>query len=194
VAAPVPIPAKIALVAFQECVINTNEGKRTVDEITKKYEPQKAKLDALSKEIDSLKKQLQAAPATMPDDERASRTKTIDTKEKQYSRDVDDAQNAYQADLQEAYNKVATKVNILLQSYAKLNGYTLVLDVSNQQSAVMAADPQTDITEALIAAYNASSGVAPPVPAAPSAGKPTTPKPTTPAAPKPTTPARPPSQ
>jgi outer membrane protein len=193
-AAPQAIPAKIALIAFQQAVIATNEGQRTVLEVQKKFEPQKAKLDALASEIDSLKKQLQALPATTTEQERASREKSIDTKEKQYQRDVDDAQTAYQSDLEEAYGKVAQKVNIVLQSYVKVNGFTLLLDVSNQQSAVMWALPETDVTEAVITAYNVSSGVAPPPPSAPSAARPsTTPKPATPAAPKATTP-KPPSQ
>jgi len=192
---PQAIPAKIALIAFQQAVIATNEGQRTVLDVQKKFEPQKAKLDALASEIDSLKKQLQALPATTTEQERASREKSIDTKEKQYQRDVDDAQTSYQSDLEEAYGKVAQKVNIVMQSYAKLNGYTLVLDVSNQQSAVMWADTQTDITEAVITAYNASTpNITAPPPAAPSAGRPSTaPKPAAPAAPKATTP-KPPSQ
>jgi len=191
---PQAIPAKIALIAFQQAVIATNEGQRTVLEVQKKFEPQKAKLDTLAAEIDSLKKQLQALPATPTEQERASREKSIDTKEKQYQRDVDDAQTEYQSALEEAYGKVAQKVNVVLQTYVKLNGFTLLLDVSNQQSAVMWALPETDVTEAVIVAYNASSGVAPPPPAAPSAARPsTTPKPAAPAAPKATTP-KPPSQ
>jgi len=171
--------------------MDTNEGQRTLEDVQKKYKPQADKLKDLSDQIESLKKQLQAAPPTMTDEARASLTKSIDTKTKQLTRDGEDATNAYNADLQEAYGKVANKVNILLQSYVKLNGYTLVLDVSNEQSAVLAADPQTDITEAMIAAYNASSGVAAPPPPAPAASKPKA-TPAAPAHPSTTTPARPP--
>jgi outer membrane protein len=168
---PKAIPAKIALIAFEQAVINTNEGQQALDAIKKKYQPQKAKLDTLSAEIDSLQKQLQAAPATLSDEERASRTKTIDTKSKQLQREGEDAQTAYNTDLQEAYGKVAQKVNTVLRSYVEVNGYTLLLDVSSQQSPVMWATPNTDITEAVINAYNASSGVAAPAPSAPTAAR-----------------------
>jgi len=112
-------------------------------------------------------------------------------KEKQLNRDAEDATAAYNADLQEAFGKLAQKVNAAMRKYAADNGYTLVLDVSgNQQSPspVLWAVPQTDVTEAVINAYNVSSGVAAPPPSAPSASRPrpsTTPKP---AAPKPATP------
>jgi Skp family chaperone for outer membrane proteins len=193
-APPQAVPAKIALIAFEQAVFATNEGQKAVQDVQKKYEPKKAQIDSLAQEVDSLKKQLQSAPATLSDEERANRLKTIDTKEKQLNRDADDANNAYQADLQEAYGKVARKVSATVQNYVAQNGYTLLLDVSNQQNSnVMWAsqNPNIDITLAVVNAYNASSGVAAPPPSAPSAGAPgarprpstTTPAPR-PAAPK----------
>jgi Skp family chaperone for outer membrane proteins len=188
-AAPTPeaIPAKIALVAFEQAVFATNEGQRAVQDVQKKFEPKKAQIDTLSQEVDSLKKQLQSAPATLSDEERATRLKNIDTKEKQLNRDAEDAQTAYNAELQEAYGKVAQKVSGTLKKYVSDNGFTLLLDVSNQQSNVMWALPNTDVTAAVVAAYNASSGVAAPAPSAPSAPSATRPRSTTPA-PRPATP------
>jgi len=169
-APPQAVPAKIALVAFEQAVFATNEGQRAVQEIQEKYKPRKAQIDTESQEVDSLKKQLQAAPATLSDEERATRLRNIDTKEKQLNRDAEDAQTAYNADLQEAYGKVAAKVSGTLKSYVAENGYTLLLDVGGQQSPVMWASPSpnTDITQAVVTAYNASSGVAAPMPSAPS--------------------------
>ena len=185
-AAPQAIPAKIALVAFEQAVFATNEGQKAVQDVQKKYEPRKSQIDALAAEVDSLKKQLQSAPATMSDDERASRMKAIDTKEKQLNRDAEDATNAYNADLQEAFGKVAQKVSVTLKNFVAQNGFTLLLDVSNQQNnIIMWAVPSTDVTQAVVSAYNASSGVAAPPPSAPSAARPrpstTTPRATTPA-------------
>lgn len=187
-APPQAIPAKIALIAFEQAVFATNEGQKAVQDVQKKFEPKKAQIDTLGKEVDSLKKQVQSAPATLSDEERATRLKSIDTKEKELNREAEDANNAYQADLQEAYGKVARKVSATVQSYVAQNGYTLLLDVSNQQNSnVMWAsqNPNIDITMAVVEAYNASSGVAAPPPSAPSAGAPaarprsTTPRPAT---------------
>jgi len=189
---PQAVPAKIALIAFEQAVFATNEGQKAVQDVQKKYEPKRSQIESLGQEVDSLKKQLQSAPATLSDDERATRLKNIDTKEKQLNRDAEDANNAYQADLQEAYAKVARKVSATVQSYVAQNGYTLLLDVSNQQNSnVMWAsqNPNIDVTLAVVNAYNASSGVAAPPPSAPSAGAPAPrPRPTTPATTKPATP------
>jgi outer membrane protein len=183
---PQAIPAKIALIAFEQAVFATNEGQQAVQAVQKKFDPKRQQIETLGQEVDSLKKQLQSAPATLSDEERASRLKNIDTKEKQLNRDAEDANNAYQADVQEAYGKVARKVSATVQKYVADNGYTLLLDVSNQQNSnVMWAsqNPNIDVTLAVVNAYNAASGVAAPPPSAPSAGTP---------APRPrTAPARP---
>ena len=194
VAVPQAVPAKVALIAFEQAVFATNEGQRAVQDVQKKYEPKKAQIDTLAGEVDSLKKQLQSAPATLSDDERQTRLKNIDTKEKQLNRDAEDAQTAYNTDLQEAYGKVAQKVSGVTKNYVQQSGFTLLLDVSNQASSVMWALQTTDVTQAVVEAYNKSSGVAAPPPSAPSAGRPSTSAPrTTPrpaATPRPTTPPR----
>lgn len=167
---PQAIPAKIAVIAFEQAVVATNEGQRSVAEVQKKYEPQKGKIDSEAAEVDSLKKQVQALPSTTSDEERASRLKVIDAKEKILNRDAEDAQNAYQADLQEAYGKVAQKVGASAVKYAQSNGFTLMLNVGgNQQTPnpVLWFSQETDITQAVINAYNTSSGIAAPPPSAP---------------------------
>jgi Skp family chaperone for outer membrane proteins len=186
--APQAIPAKIALVAFEQAVFATNEGQKAVQDVQKKFEPKKAAIDSLGQEVESLKKQLQSAPATTTDADRAARLKAIDTKEKQLNREAEDAQTAYNADLQEAYAKVAQKVSVTLKTYVAANGYTLLLDVSNQQSAVMWAVQNTDVTQAVVEAYNTSSGVAAPAPSGPSAPAASRPRPSGTTAPRSTTP------
>ena len=178
--APQAVPAKIALIQFEQAAAATNEGQRSLMELQKKYEPKKSALDALGAEIDTLTKQLQAAPATMPEAERASRQRTIETKQKQYQRDGEDAQAAYGADLQEAIGKVAQKLGPVVINYVQKNGYTMLLDNTGQQGGVTVLWTQdgTDISQAVVDAYNASSGVAAPVPSAPSASRP---RPTAPA-------------
>ncbi|HWW97964.1 MAG TPA: OmpH family outer membrane protein [Edaphobacter sp.] len=187
---PQAIPAKIALVAFEQAVFATNEGQKAVQDIQAKYKPKKDQIDTLSHEVDTLKKQLQSAPATLSDADRATKMKEIDAKEKRLNHDAEDAQTAYNTDLQEVYGKVAAKVSVTLKKYVSDNGYTLLLDVGSQQSNVMWANQSTDVTQAVVTAYNTSSGVAAPMPSAPSApaaARPKQPSTTAPkaAAPKP---------
>jgi outer membrane protein len=170
-------PVKIAVVAFQVAVAQTNEGQRNFADLQKKFAPKEAQLKALGEEIDTLTKQLQAQNDTLSDSVRASRAKVIDDKTKQAKRELEDAQSEMQQEGGEIYNTLASKVGAVMVSYAEQQGYTLVLDVAQQQSPVLYAQPATDITRAVIDAYNVKSGVpAPPAPPAATAA-PASPKP-----------------
>ncbi len=166
---PQAIPAKIAIIAFEQGVIATNEGQRAVADIQKKYEPKKDAIEALSTEVDSLKKQYQALPANMSDEERATRLKNIDDKEKALQRNVEDAQNAYNQDVQQAYGKIAQKFGGTAVKYAQDHGFTVLLNEGAAQGlpTVLWWQQETDITQAVINAYNAASGIAPLPPQAP---------------------------
>jgi len=181
-ATPAP-PAKIALVNFEQVVLASNEGQTVTLATQKKFEPKKDQIEKQAADVEAMKKSLQAAPANLPDDERASRLRAIDVKEKQLNRDAEDAQTSYNTEWQEALGKVAAKIATTMKTYAQSNGYTILLDVSAQSSNVLWALPQTDISQAVVDAYNKQSGVPAPAPSAPRPTS-TTPRP---AAAKPST-------
>jgi outer membrane protein len=180
-------PSKVAVIVFQQAVLQTNEGQRNIAQIQTKFAPKQAQLKAQSDEIDSLKKQLQDSAATLSDQERETRTRTIDEKTKSLQRVAEDDQNDFNSEMGEAYQSLAQKVYAVMDDYSKQQGYTLVLDAggSNQQnSPVLWVNPATDITKAVIEAYNVKSGV----PAQPAgAATPTTPHTTRPSTTRPST-------
>src|SRR5580704_7947589 len=187
-AADVPGNPKIAIIAFQQAVAATNEGQRNFAQLRTKFEPKQAALKAQNDEIDSLKKQLQDAGATLSEPERDSRLRTIDEKTKSLQRSAEDAQNEASTAMNDMYQQLAQKVYAVLDAYSNQNKFTIVLDTSAQQTPVLWANQGSDITKAVVDAYNAKSGV-PPQPAAgaaaprPSAPTPshtgTTPRPST---------------
>jgi outer membrane protein len=184
-------PAKIAVIAFQIAVAQTNEGQRDFADLEKKYAPKRASLKTLSDEVDNLTKQLQTQGATLSEVDRANRAKAIDAKKKQLDRETEDARNDFQQDIQEVYNGLASKVYDSLQTIAEQQGLTLILDISPQQTPVLYASEGSNITKQVIDAYNAKSGVPPPQAQGADAPKP---KPATPASkPAATTPKTPPA-
>ena len=173
-------PTKIAIVAFQVAVQQTNEFQRNLADLEKKYAPREAQLKALDEEVTNLTKQLQDQGSMLNDAERASRAKTIDDKKKQLERSAEDLKNDGGQEMQEMFNGVASKVGDVMVSFAQQQGYTLVLDVAQQQSPVLWASESTNITRQVIDAYNVKSGVPAPPPSAapkPAAAKPAAPKP-----------------
>lgn len=180
-AGPVAGPAKIAVVAFQLAVAQTNEGQRDFGDLQKKYAPKEAALKSLSDELDNLTKQLQAQGASLSPAEQANKAKVIDDKKKQLDRDSQDARDAFQQDMQEMYNSLASKVYDVMSSYSEQQGFTLVLDISQQATPVLFSANGTNITKQVIDAYNVKSGVpAPPAQPASEAPRPAAPRPAAP--------------
>jgi outer membrane protein len=170
-------PPKIAVVAFQVAVGQTNEFQRNFADLQKKFDPKRQQLKVLNDDVDNLTKQLQAQADKLSDTEKANKAKVIDDKKKQLQRDGEDAQNDFQNEMQEMYTGLASKVYDVLSSYAQQHGFTLVLDVAQQQTPVLYAVDSTNITKPIIDAYNLKSGVpAPPTPPAGAAVPTPTPK------------------
>ncbi|HVC46367.1 MAG TPA: OmpH family outer membrane protein [Terracidiphilus sp.] len=168
-------PAKIAVIAFQVAVAKTNEGQRDFSGLQKKFEPKQQQLKALNDEVQNLKKQLQTQSATLSDADRAAKTKAIDDKEKQLQSSLQDARSDMQGQMQDLYNSLASKVYDVMEGYAKQHGYTLVLDIAQQQTPVLYAAESTNITQAVIEAYNVKSPVPPPPAGTPAAPTPKSP-------------------
>ncbi len=186
--APVAMDAKIALVNFEQVVLASNEGQVVTANTQKKFEPRKNEIEKLAADVDTMKKGL---TPTIADDARAKLLRDIDVKEKRLNSEAEQAQTEYNTEWQEGLSGVAQKIAATMKKYAQDSGFTLLLDVSSQQSNVLWAIPQTDISQAVVDLYNKQSGIAAPPPPSPSsapktaAPKPAAPKP---AAPKPATP------
>jgi outer membrane protein len=174
-------PSKIAVIAFQVAVAQTNEGQRNFADLQKKYLPKETQLKAQNDEIETMTKQLQAQGATLSEAARATQARTIDERKKKLDRDAQDLRAEGTQAANEMYSTLATKVYDVLSAYAKDKGFSLVLDVSQQQTPILFALPNTDITKAVVEAYNVKSGI--PAPPAQPAATPAAPKPTLPRAP-----------
>jgi len=165
----------------------TNEGRRDFESLQKKFEPTQSTLNNLSQDIDNLKKQLQTQGDKLNEQARADLVKSIEAKQKTLQRQAEDAQADFQGQQNEIATRIGGKLLEVLDKFAKQNGYSVILDVSSQQSPVLWAAQTTDVTQEIVKTYNAQSSVAPPAPASGGAAKPSGSS-SRPAAPKPPAP------
>jgi outer membrane protein len=166
-----PTAAKIGVVNIQDAILATEEGKKEFDVLQQKFTPKQAELKNLNDEVESLKKQYQARGDKLSEDERNSRAKTIDSKQKALQRNYEDAQAEFQQAEQDLVNRIGAKMVKTLEKFAQANGYSIVLDVSNPQtSPVLWATQSNVITKELVDAYNAENPVAGGAPAGKPAG------------------------
>ncbi|SRR5271166_1581371 len=181
---------KIGAIDMQAAIGGTNEGARDFEALQKKFEPKRTELQNLSTEVENLKKQLNTQGEKMNEDARATLVKSIESKQKSLQRQAEDAQNEFQQQQNEVVQRILQKLAPVLDKYVKSNGYGLLLDYSNPwpQGPVIMTSPALDITKAVVDAYNAQSGVAPP-PARPGTGANKPAGTATPAAAKPAAPS-----
>src|ERR1700722_15721903 len=97
-------PAKIAVIAFQVAVAQTNEGQRNFADLQKKYDPRRQQLKTLGDQTAGLTQPHQAQGATLSPAQQQSKAPAIHTKKKPLDRDAQDAQNDFSQEMQDVYN------------------------------------------------------------------------------------------
>ena len=174
---------KIGVIDIQTAILATNEGQRDFNTLTTKFQPKQTELQSMSKEVDDLQKQLDTQGDKLNEDARANMVKQLESKKKILQRTYEDAQNDFEAQKNDILKNLGNKVYSTLDKYAKDNNFSVIVDVSNPQSPVLWAAQSTNITKAVVDAYNAVSGVAaPPASAAPKPASSTAPSTTRPPA------------
>ena len=178
-------PTKIGILDVRRVIAATNEGRRDYEALVKKFEPKQKEIDGLTSELDQLKKQLQDGQ-TLSDADRATRVRTIEAKDKNLKRVAEDAQNDFQQEQQTIIGRVGNKLMEVVDKYARQNGFGVIVDANPENPGpVLWASEQVNISQAILDAYNAQSGVPAPAANAPSAGRPSAPASKAPAAPAP---------
>jgi outer membrane protein len=196
--------SKIAVIAIQQAIVATKDGQKAAAELDSKAGPKKKELEQKQGDINSLQDQLSKGQNTLSEATKTDLYKNIESKKKSLQRDFEDAQAEMDQEQQKILQGLGQKMMAVIEKYARDNGYTLVVDVSNPQTPVLYASPSIDITKDIIELYDKSAGqMSAPKPAAPTgggnaapaarppAGAPTTPTPKPPAGTQPGTPANP---
>ncbi len=181
-------PTKVAIISVQQAILQTKDGQKASAALQAKFLPKRQELEKKGAAIQALQEQMKKGSATMSDDAKQKLAREIDSNQKSLQRDSED----FDADVQQEEGRImqdlGQKIMDVIIKHATTNGFAMVLDVSNQQTPVLWADPSSDITAEIIklydAAHPAAGGTAPAAPAG------AAPKPPAPAATKP--PATPP--
>jgi outer membrane protein len=85
----------------------------------------------------------------------------IDEKKKRLERDMQDAEDDLKSQQQKLLGSMAARMTTVIAQYSKDNGFSLVLDVANQNTPVLFAAGGIDITHDVIALYDKGTVTAP---------------------------------
>ena len=180
--AQAPAAAKIGIVNIQQAIIGTKEGQAAAQALQAKFEPKRKELEGKQQEIQAKQTQLRNMSNAASDDQRRRLTTDIDQLQKSLQRSSEDAEAEFQQEQQRLLQDLGGRLMQALDKYSRDNGFTLILDVSSQQTPVLWFANGVDVTAELVALYdkNAPSTMtnpAKPAPAPPAAApkKPATP-------------------
>ena len=167
---------RVVSIDIQKAVLDV--GKPEFEALRKKFQPQVDELQKLKAEIEDLKKQLSTQGDNMTDEARASLLKSIETKQNDMQRRAGNAQKDYQAQQDEIAQRILTKMSPILIKYVQENRVDAVIDTSVvrhhdardlqewpngplmwkapsvDKYVASTATPKSDMTAAIIAAYN----------------------------------------
>jgi outer membrane protein len=176
--APKPAPAaapaatKIAIIAFQQAVLTTQEGQAAASGLKAKYDPKKADLEKRQADLQAIQAKLEKGGDTLAADLRAKMQNDLTVGGRNLNHDAEDLNTSVQEDESKIMQGMAAKMGDIIKNYAAQNGYSIVLDVSSQTTPVLWATPSVNITADIIKLYDQahpakSAGTPAPAPSAP---------------------------
>jgi outer membrane protein len=180
---------KVAVISVQGAIIGTKDGQKAAQALEAKFAPKRKELTDRQTEITSLNDQLRKGTNTLGQDKQAQLERDVEEKNKRLQRDTQDANEEWNTEQQRLLQSLGQRMMAVIEKYAKDNGYSMVLDVSNPNTPVLWASSALDITQDIISLYDKTSvnggPAATPGTAAPGISVPpgTAPKPGLPAAP-----------
>lgn len=171
-AAPAGGGPKVGIINLRGAIGNTAEGKQASAELQSQFAPRSAEIDTLSKQISDLQQKLQAGQGKLSQDEEARLTSEGQKLTQRLDRRRNDFQEDAQSAQQEVFERVGRKMVDVLDRYSRENGFSLVLDVSGQNSPVLYASNQIDVTQEIVRLYDQAYPVKGGASATPTASKP----------------------
>lgn len=168
---------KVGVIGIRQAIGGSAEGKLAQAELQSQFAPRQTEIENLNKQINDLRQRLQAGQGKISPDEEARLTKEgqrlaaqLDRKNNEYQEDVNAA-------LGEITDRIGRKMVDVLDRYARENGYSVILDSSAQNTPILYASSQNDVTQDIIRLYDQAY---PLKAGAPTQQKPAAPKPAPP--------------
>jgi outer membrane protein len=147
---------KVGVINIQAAIASTAEGKQAAAELQSQFTPRMNELQNLQKQIEDVRNRLQAGQSTLSDEEKARLQREGDTLTRTYQRKQQELQDDTNDAQQDVVNRIGRKLVDILNKYSKENGYAIVLDDSSQQTPVIFAANQIDVTQDIIRLFDQS--------------------------------------
>jgi outer membrane protein len=159
--------SKVGIININAAIANTKDGQKSIQELEVRFAPRKKELEKKQQSIQALQAQLQKGGTVIGEDQKRRLMGDIDVSTKSYNRDLEDASQELEQEQQKIFQELGAKMMTVIDKHAKEKGFALILDVSSQQTPVLYAAAEVDVTKDIIEAYDKQSPTAAGAAAAP---------------------------
>ena len=178
--------SKVGTINIQQAIVSTKDGQKASAELQTRFDPKRKEIEKNNVALQAKQQQLQKMGTVGSEEVKRKLATDIDLEGKRLQRDSEDAQAEWDQEQQKLVNELGGRIMQVINKFATDNGYSMVLDISSQQTPVIWALPTIDITNDVIKLYDAN---APSTVVAPKSSPSAAPKTAAPSAPKTAAPA-----
>ncbi len=146
---------KVGIINMLQAISSTAEGKQAGAELQSQFVPRQQELESLNKLMNDLQQRLNGGPA-LSEEERAR----LNAQGTRLAQRLDRKRNEYQEDLNTAQGEIVSaigrKMMDVIDRYAQENSYVAVFDSSAQNTPILYASKNIDLTQDIIRLYDQS--------------------------------------
>jgi outer membrane protein len=158
-------PSKVGVINIRGAIGSTAEGKQAQAELQSQFAPRQTEIENMNKQINDLRQRLAACEGKCSQDEIQRLTTQGQRLTQQFDRKNNELTEDSNAALGDVIDRIGRKMVDVLDRYARENGYTVVLDSSAQNTPILYASTQIDVTQDIVRLYDQQYPVKGAVPA-----------------------------
>src|SRR6266446_2994453 len=145
---------KIGVVNVRQAIAGTSEGKQAGAELQSQFAPRQNELEGLNKQINDLRQRIDSGTGKLSPEELARLQREGEVKARQIQRKQDEYQEDVNAAQAEVFDRIGRKMIDVLDNYARGNGYVAILDSSAQNTPILFASTNIDLTQDIVRLYD----------------------------------------
>jgi len=149
-------PMKVGVINVQVAITSTAVGKQAAAELQSQFAPRQSELDNLRKQIEDLQTRLRTGSNTLSDEEKGRLAADGDRLTRVYQRKQQESQDDFNEAQREIVDRIGRKMIEILDKYSREGGYAIIFDTSAQNTPVIYAANQIDVTQEIIRLYDQS--------------------------------------
>lgn len=143
---------RIGVVDLFRVLNESEEGKKSVNELQNMLEARRKILEEKQKKIQSLREELEKKRSVLSEDARKSKEEEIERLVRDFQRTAADYQVEFQKKESEITQSMLKEIRQLINDFAQKEGYSLILEKA--EPIILFTTPEVDITDKIINLFN----------------------------------------